>query len=59
MVGLLNIQIDGEKHKVLIAEGYINQQRYPHFVEWLENKINDEVIQYMVLLNLLVRAKIK
>lgn len=36
-----DIQIDGEKHKVLIAEGYINQQRYPHFVEWLENKIND------------------
>jgi hypothetical protein len=36
-----DIQINGEKHKVLIAEGYINQQRYPHFVEWLENKIND------------------
>lgn len=36
-----NIQINGEIHRVLIAEGYINQQRYPHFVEWLENKIKD------------------
>ena len=41
-----DIQINGEKHKVLIAEGYINQQRYPHFVEWLENKINDARLQY-------------
>ncbi len=36
-----DIQINGEIHRVLIAEGYINQQRYPHFVEWLENKIKD------------------
>ena len=36
-----DIQINGEIHRALIAEGYINQQRYPHFVEWLENKIKD------------------
>lgn len=36
-----DIQINGDIHRVLIAEGYINQQRYPHFVEWLENKIKD------------------
>ena len=34
-----NIEIDGEMHRCLCAEGYINENRYPHFVGWLEKQI--------------------
>ena len=34
-----DVEIDGEKHRCLCAEGYINQNRYPHFVGWLEQQI--------------------
>lgn len=33
-----DIEIDGVIHKVLICDCYINQSRYPNFVEWLENQ---------------------
>lgn len=41
-----DISINGEPHRVLLAEGYINQQRYPKFVEWLENKIKNNESVY-------------
>jgi hypothetical protein len=34
-----DLKIDGETHKVCMAYGYVNQQRYPAFVKWLEDKI--------------------
>lgn len=32
------VEVDGEKRKAMVALGYINQQRYPKFVEWLEER---------------------
>lgn len=37
-----DIVINGETKKVLVADGYINAQRYPKFVEWLEEQKHDE-----------------
>lgn len=34
-----DIEIDGENHRCLCATGYINENRYPHFVEWLEKQL--------------------
>lgn len=34
-----DIEIDGEKHRCLCATGYINENRYPNFVKWLEKQI--------------------
>jgi len=31
-----NITVDGEEKRALVCDCYINQQRYPLFVEWLE-----------------------
>lgn len=31
--------IDGEMKRVCCCEGYINQQRYPNFVKWLEDNL--------------------
>lgn len=36
--GIEDIEIDGEKKRVCYCEGYINEQRYPNFVKWLEEK---------------------
>ena len=33
-----DIVIDGETRKVLVAEGHMNQQRYPKFVDWIEKR---------------------
>jgi DNA repair exonuclease SbcCD ATPase subunit len=35
------IEINGENKRVLIAEGYIYNQRYPKFVQWLKSKMFD------------------
>lgn len=34
-----DIEIDNEMHRCLCAEGYINENRYPKFVSWLEKQI--------------------
>lgn len=34
-----DIEIDGEIHRCLCATGYVNENRYPHFVNWLEKQI--------------------
>ena len=34
-----DIEIDGEMRRCLCAIGYINESRYPKFVEWLEKQI--------------------
>ena len=34
-----DVEIDGEIHRCLCATGYINESRYPKFVEWLEKQI--------------------
>ena len=43
---ITDIAIDGEIHRVLVAYGYINEQRYPRFVEWLKNKLNNQETVY-------------
>lgn len=35
------VEIDGELKRVLIAEGTIDEMRYPKFVEWLREKLED------------------
>ena len=35
---IADIEVDGELKKVCLASGYINQQRYPNFVKWLETQ---------------------
>ena len=32
-----DVEIDGEMKQCLCATGYVNEARYPHFVEWLED----------------------
>lgn len=34
-----DIEIDGEMRRCLCATGYINESRYPRFVEWLEKQL--------------------
>lgn len=34
-----DVEIDGEMRRCLCAIGYINESRYPKFVEWLEKQI--------------------
>jgi predicted nucleic acid-binding Zn-ribbon protein len=36
-----SIDVNGENRRVLIAEGYIYNQRYPKFVQWLKSKMFD------------------
>ena len=38
-----DIEIDGKKRRCLCATGYINEGRYPKFVKWIEDKIDDGV----------------
>jgi hypothetical protein len=33
-----DVVLDGENKRVCMAVGYVNQQRYPDFVKWLEDK---------------------
>ena len=33
-----DIEIDGEKHKCLCGIGYINENRYPKFCDWIERQ---------------------
>lgn len=37
-----DIEIDGEFHRCLCATGYVNECRYPNFVKWLEDKIDNK-----------------
>ena len=34
-----NIDFDGEKHKCLCGMGYINENRYPNFCDWIDKQI--------------------
>ena len=34
-----DVEIDGETKRVLVAEGYIDEMRYPKFVAWLQEKM--------------------
>lgn len=34
-----DVEIDGEMRRCLCATGYINESRYPRFVEWLEKQL--------------------
>lgn len=34
-----DIEIDGETHRCLCATGYVNENRYPHFVDWLADQV--------------------
>lgn len=36
-----DVEIDGEMKRVLVAEGYIDEMRYPKFVAWLADKLAD------------------
>lgn len=36
-----DVEIDGETKRALIAEGTIDEMRYPKFVEWLREKLDD------------------
>lgn len=36
-----DIEVDGVKKRVLVAEGYIDEMRYPKFVAWLSEKMAD------------------
>ncbi|MGZ9868123.1 hypothetical protein ACU3L3_06850 [Priestia endophytica] len=35
------IEVNGEQKRVLIGEGYVYNQRYPKFVQWLKSKMFD------------------
>jgi len=37
--------IDGETKKVLVAEGYIDEMRYPKFVAWLQEKMKTDGVK--------------
>ena len=34
-----DVEINGKMHRCLCATGYINESRYPRFVEWLEKQL--------------------
>lgn len=36
-----DVEIDGSMHRVLIADGYIDEIRYPKFVNWLKDKLEN------------------
>ena len=36
---ITDVEIDGETKRVLVAEGYIDEMRYPKFVAWLQEKM--------------------
>lgn len=36
-----DIEIEGEMRRCLCAIGYINESRYPNFVKWLENQLEN------------------
>lgn len=36
-----DIEVEGVKKRVLVAEGYIDEMRYPRFVAWLSEKMAD------------------
>ena len=40
-----DIEIDGETKRVLIADGYIDEMRYPRFVAWLKDKMEHGTVK--------------
>lgn len=40
-----DIEIDGETKRVLIADGYIDEMRYPKFVAWLKDKMEHGTVK--------------
>lgn len=43
---ITDVEIDGETHRVMVACGYINQQRYPKLIEWLERRQTEGLTTY-------------
>lgn len=50
-VEIEDLQLNGEKTKALVAYGYLYEQDYPNFVNWLKNKKNSETIYGSVEIN--------
>ena len=42
---IADVEIDGETKKVLVAEGYIDEMRYPKFVAWLQEKMKTDGVK--------------
>lgn len=42
---ITNITIDSKEKKILCGEGYIYQQRYPNFTEWLDENIKNSTVR--------------
>lgn len=42
---IADVEIDGETKKVLVAEGYIDEMRYPKFVAWLQEKMETDGVK--------------
>lgn len=40
-----NLVIDNEEKRVLVGEGYLYNQRYPHFVKWLKDNMAENNIK--------------
>jgi len=40
-----DVQIDGQTHRVLIAEGWLDEMRYPKFVDWLTQHMADGTVK--------------
>lgn len=42
---ITDIEFDGETKRVLVAEGYIDEMRYPKFVEWLQERMEQDGVK--------------
>lgn len=40
-----DVQLGGETHRVLIAEGWLDEMRYPRFVDWLASHMADGTVK--------------
>ena len=54
---ITDIEIDNEIKKVMMTEGYINSQRYPLFVKWLKEEINNGKVYGSIEINGKGKAK--
>jgi len=46
-----DVEIDGNKEKLVVTQGYLFQQSYPDFVNWLKDKTNQGTIYGSIELN--------
>ncbi len=54
---IIDVEIDGEIKKVMMTEGYINSQRYPLFVKWLREEIENGKVYGSIEINGKGKAK--